>query len=178
MSIRRINLFGGPGCAKSTTAARVFGELKMSGMTVEFVPEYIKTWAIEKRRPQSWDQLYILSKQIYTEDRILRQGIPLVVCECPLLVNCTYAKYYDSPGWREMIQLAMEFEGQYPSLNILLLRDGLPYVKKGRYQNKRQAREVDRIVREMMDECVKNYYPIPAVDFPLILSSIQRGLSL
>ena len=37
-----INLFGGPGCGKSTGAAYVFSKLKMLGVNAELTSEYAK----------------------------------------------------------------------------------------------------------------------------------------
>ena len=37
-----INLWGGPGCGKSTTAAGLFSIMKMRGHKVELVTEYAK----------------------------------------------------------------------------------------------------------------------------------------
>ena len=37
-----INLFGGPGCGKSTTMARLFADLKARGYNVEMVSEFAK----------------------------------------------------------------------------------------------------------------------------------------
>ena len=37
-----INLFGGPGCGKSTTAADLFARMKLRGLSVELVTEYAK----------------------------------------------------------------------------------------------------------------------------------------
>ena len=37
-----VNLYGGPGCGKSTGAAYLFSKLKMAGVDAEYVPEFAK----------------------------------------------------------------------------------------------------------------------------------------
>ena len=37
-----VNLFGGPGCGKSTTAAWLFNQLKERGINCEYVTEFPK----------------------------------------------------------------------------------------------------------------------------------------
>ena len=55
----RISLFGGPGSGKSTTAARLFSELKERHYSVEHVSEYVKSWTYMNRKPKGFDQVYI-----------------------------------------------------------------------------------------------------------------------
>lgn len=147
----RLNLFGGPGCGKSTTAALVFGKLKLLGCSVELVPEYIKAWAYEKRELDSFDQVYIFAKQQRLEDRVLRAGVQIVVTDSPLYLQCMYARRYGSVGWEELIGLAGKFEEKYPSLNILLKRHNGKYDTAGRYQTKDEALVVDQEIREFLD---------------------------
>lgn len=42
-----VNLFGGPGCGKSTTMARLFADLKTRGLNVEMVSEFAKDLVYE-----------------------------------------------------------------------------------------------------------------------------------
>lgn len=58
-----INMFGGSGCGKSTTAALLFARLKLKGAHVELVREYVKYWAWNDRQVKEFDQLYLLGKQ-------------------------------------------------------------------------------------------------------------------
>lgn len=57
-----INLWGGPGCGKSTTMARIFSELKVKGYNVEMVSEFAKDLVYEKRDETMKDELYIFAK--------------------------------------------------------------------------------------------------------------------
>lgn len=62
-----INLYGGPGAGKSTSAAFLYYLLKANGFNVELVREYVKDWAWEKRVITNYDQIYFLGKQVRRE---------------------------------------------------------------------------------------------------------------
>ena len=155
----RINLYGGPGSGKSTCAASVFAKLKMLGVPVELVAEYIKLWAYEKRKVESFDQVYIFAKQQRREDRLLRAKVQVIVSDSPLYLQCMYAKRFNAPGWEELINLARKFEEKYSSINLLLKRHNGRYDTGGRYQSKDEALQVDTEIREFLDT-----YKIPYIE--------------
>ena len=45
-----VNLFGAPGCGKSTLAAALFSELKKAGFNAELVTEYANDKVYEKNQ--------------------------------------------------------------------------------------------------------------------------------
>lgn len=149
--IRRVCLFGGAGCGKSTTAAYVFWNLKKLHLDVELVSEYVKDWAYEKRTIESTDQQYIYTKQQRKEDRLLRAGVKLIVTDSPLFLNCVYAKQFKADGWQELIALAKKFEKRNKALNIFIDRGTIPYQAAGRYQTYDEAKEYDRHILNFIE---------------------------
>lgn len=148
-NIRRINFFSGPGCGKSTTSARLFSALKMKGHDVEQIHEYIKTWAHENRKPQSFDQLYVFAKQLKSEDVILR-NVKHIVTDSPILMNAAYSAFYGFPATDHLIGLSAEFDKQFPSLNFFIDRT-VDYVSKGRYQTYEDAINFDDHLLSFLD---------------------------
>lgn len=59
-----VNLFGGPGAGKSTTAASLFAEMKKLGKNVELVTEVAKDFVWEERQKTLEIQPYITVKQL------------------------------------------------------------------------------------------------------------------
>jgi nicotinamide riboside kinase len=144
--IRRINLFGGPGSGKSTTAAELFARLKRDGHKIELVREYVKNWAYENRPVTGFDQLYLFAKQLRMEDILLRNGVELIVTDSPISLSTCYAERYGHKGMDGLRLIAKDFEYHYPSLNIFLDRGKKEYVNLGRYETEEQAKEMDVLI--------------------------------
>lgn len=172
--IKRICLYGGPGCGKSTTAAGVFHQLKVRGYNVEHVPEYIKDWAYEGRVPKSFQQNYIFAKQMNRED-VLFPHVDLIVTDSPLLMNTVYSKKYNFEGWSLLVQMAMLWEKHFPGLHLFLDRKNIAYRQEGRYQDEDGAHEMDRLIREMLDEHL-DYDCVDAYDLDAIVDHVVARL--
>lgn len=172
--IRRINVFAGPGSGKSTTAARIFAELKIRGYDVEHISEYVKTWAHEGRKPQSYDQLYIFAKQCKAEDVILR-NVKLIVTDCPLLMSTAYASEYGFVGTPELISLGQQFDLDFPPLNLFIDRT-VAYQQNGRFQKEDEAKQFDIHLRKFIDENVGPVFPIHVDEFDNIMTLIESFL--
>ncbi len=148
--IRRVCFYAGPGAGKSTVAARIFGEMKIRGFDVEHIPEYIKTWAHENRKPQSYDQLYVFAKQLKSEDVILR-NVKHIVTDSPLLMNTAYSKLYNFQAADHLIKIAQQFDRDFPPLNLFIERT-VDYMDKGRYQSYEEAVDFDKFLLEFLEE--------------------------
>ena len=145
----RINLLGGPGSGKSTTAAWLFSIMKERQASVELVTEYVKSWACQKRQVNSFDQVYFLGKQMQYEYRFLQSGIKNIVTDSPVFLSAIYASVY-YPELKiapPILQIVDAYEKEFPSVNIFLNRKDKPYVQEGRYQSYEQARKIDDLIR-------------------------------
>lgn len=141
--IRRINLFGGPGTGKSATAHGLIRELMLAHVgTVGFAHEYVKKLAYQGVPIEGVLQIKAFSKQMTIEADQLDNGVGIVVSDSPLLLQPFYAKQRGEEFWTSLVKEADWFEWRYPSLNILLDPEGVPYQEEGRYQNKEEAKRV------------------------------------
>ena len=176
MSIRRINIYGGPGSGKSTTSAGIYHTLGRNGFDVELVREFIKEEMVYRNIfPDGFDQVWIFGGQQHREEKALRRN-GLIVTDCPLFTCVAYTRYYKAPCSEEMVSAANKFEAQYPSINLLLDREGIPYKDAGRYQKLEQAREVDAYIRSVLDENGVQYQVLRTVDFDSIVGYITGQL--
>lgn len=175
-NIRRINFFGGPGAGKSTTATYVFSHAKIEGKNIEFVDEVVKLWAFEKRHPTSFDQLYLTAKQLRKEDVILRNNVQTIITDSPVMLSACYAKQQGFVSWQSLLQIAMDFEATYPSLNIYLNRQDKPYFQSGRFQNYDEALEMDKLVRSFLEKSGLEYHEFPYSDRTRILSFVLERI--
>lgn len=153
-----INLFGGPGTGKSTTAADLFALMKWNNMNAELVNEYAKEVTWEERFRILEDQFYVTAKQNRKLTRIKDQ-VEWAVTDSPLILALAYAKEDYLPNYFR--KLVMELYDTYDNINIFLEREK-PYHKVGRSQTEEQARAIDDWVRSFLDEHNYPYYVVKA----------------
>ena len=172
MSIRRINLFGGPGCGKSTMAANVFAYLKKQGTEIELVDEYVKSWAWEGREVNPFDQVYLFAKQMRKEYLVLSSSSNMIITDSPLCLSIAYGKKYKFKNWQQLQIIANKFEQEFPSLNFFLVRDGCEYKHDGRFETYEEALEVDRLIMSHMDEQGIEYSSVNFDDVETVIDVI------
>jgi len=142
-----INLFGGPGTGKSTTAAGLFHLMKLAGMNVELVTEYAKEMTWEKRHNILMDQLYILAKQ-HRRVRRLKTEVEYVVTDSPFLLSVIYRREDYS---ETLDRLILELWNGYENLNFFLERVKA-YATVGRSQTEAEARAIDEETRRLLEK--------------------------
>ena len=155
--IRRINVFGGPGSGKSVLTMWLFAELKIAGLNIQFVDEYVKKWAYEGKPISSFDQIYLFAKQMYKEESYLRAGADLIISDSPILMIGAYATRNNDPFKDELISLATKFNEIYPSINIFLDREGIPYQRSGRYEDYEAAVATDKVILSVLSDNLKSF---------------------
>jgi hypothetical protein len=144
-----INLFGGSGCGKSTTAALLYSRLKILGNHVELVREYVKNWAWNNRKPGEWDPLYFLGKQSSYES-LLYGKVDYIVTDSPLLLVGVYQEFnlkgrenYVSVAAQSFILHAQKHGIIYKNF---FLKRNKPFDPRGRYETEEQAKQVDDFI--------------------------------
>jgi hypothetical protein len=145
--MRVINLWGGPGTGKSTTAAGLFFEMKRQGFEVELVTEYAKDMTWEKRTNVLTDQLYILAKQNRRIQRLDGQ-VDFVVTDSPLPLGLVYQPddYYS-----KFAPLAWQVWNSYTNVNFKLGRD-FEYQTAGRNQSYDEALCIDDCIHKLLQD--------------------------
>jgi nicotinamide riboside kinase len=149
-----INLYGGPGTGKSTSAAYFYYLLKAAGENVELVREYVKDWAWEGRKISNYDQIYFLGKQVRRES-MLYGKVDWIVTDSPVMMNLYYAQRYCPIGLAEGIRAStLSFyrqgvEDGHKHIHVMLKRNK-PYASEGRYQTEAEAKEIDEGVHRVL----------------------------
>lgn len=150
-----INVYGGPGAGKSTSAAYLYYLLKVAGENVELVREYVKDWAWEGRAFGAYDEIYFLGKQVRHESMLFGK-VDYIVTDAPVYMTAYYASIYCSKTLADgVLGEAKAFyqqvaEDGHQHLHIMLNRIR-PYIQEGRYQNESQAHSVDDGVAVMLN---------------------------
>lgn len=155
-----INLFGGPGTGKSTTAAGVFNRMKIMGLNVELTNEYAKDMVWEGRDNVLNDQLYILAKQ-HRKLLRLKDKVDWVVMDSPIILGLSYT----SPDYFKSFEpLVMDLWNSYDNVNFLLERS-FDYQPIGRIGDETNAKRLDNEVRSFLDSKGVVYHTIGIEQF-------------
>jgi len=136
-----LNLWGGPGCGKSTTATGLFSLMKMRGHCVELVTEYAKDLTYEKNWEMLGKQDQIFPDQYQRQNRLLDQ-VDYVITDSPLPLTLVYARpefVNDSVFWNTVVDGFNKFD----NFNIMLKRVK-PYSHYGRKETSDKAKDIDR----------------------------------
>lgn len=164
MKTKVVNLYGGPGTGKSTTAAALFSELKFRGVNCEYVQEYAKDKAWEFGTdhlgvPKVFQaQEYIFGKQHFRMRRCA-QDVDVIITDSPLLLGLIYTpENFPLPSLGNVIREAYHL---YDNLDIFLVRNK-PYNVKGRFQTEDQARQLDTEIKHLLDAEKVPYHTVAA----------------
>lgn len=152
--IRRICFYGGPGSGKSTTAARVFSELKERQYSVEHCHEYVKRWVyMDRKVGSSIDQVYIFAKQQQLEYTCLNDGVSHIVTDSPCFLSYFYAlKYFgETQIPSALLKIIQEYDKTYPAMHIFLKRGEKSYDPKGRWQSHEESLEIDQEIFHVLN---------------------------
>lgn len=143
-----VNLYGGPGVSKSTTAAGVFYRLKSMDINAELIGEYAKDRTWSKDMFTLGCQPYVTAKQLYRQYRVNGQ-VDIAVTDSPFILGLAYPGFGDTPSWKAGV---LEQFALFNNLNIFLERDldVHKYNPKGRNQNIAEAKEKDEEIRQLL----------------------------
>jgi len=140
-----INLFAGPGVGKSTTAAKVFAELKMRGVNCEMALEFAKDKVWEESFKTMDDQIYIFGKQFHKIWR-LKDKVDVIICDSPLPISIVY----DRENSKTFHKFIMEQFNKFQNKNYYIIRS-TDYQESGRVQTKEEAEKIDKIVENVLN---------------------------
>lgn len=146
-----VNLYGGPGAGKSTTALMLAAELKKQGLHAEYVSEVAK----ELVYAQAFDRLdgsLENQKQIFTEQKnrldMIAGNVDVAVTDAPLTLNTIYLADKDE----KYIADIYEQYNEYNNYNIVIRRDtSVPFEVEGRIHDFAQSLEKDKEILSMLE---------------------------
>ena len=153
-----INFFGGPGTGKSTAAAALYVEMKKQGLDVELVTEFAKDLVWEERAKTLQIQPYITIKQYRNLMRV-KDKVDYVITDAPMIMGIAYAKMYasDLPNSYETCIADLNTKFITPSYNVYLVRK-FTYNPIGRYQDEMGAKEIDKLILQVLQDYGIEYH--------------------
>jgi hypothetical protein len=173
-----VNLFGGPGSGKSTTAAGLFHKLKINGINCELVTEFAKhiTWKEDFNTLKN--QIYVFAKQ---HDRMfhLKDKVDVIITDSPIIMGLSYCNW-DLMS-RSFEQFVVDEFNRDDAVNInYFINRVKEYNPSGRSQTEEEAKEKDKEIKTLLDKYVVSFSPIDgdenAVDslFNIIFDLFQK----
>lgn len=153
-----IGLLGAPGAGKTTCAAWLFAQMRLSGFRCEMASEFAKDLFWDDSN--AWkDQLYVFANQWRMIDRVLCRT-DYVVCDSPPILSL----FYNRPHSDAFVQLVLEKCSQFDTM-LFLLKRAVPYDSIGRRETEAEA---DRLHDEMVE-----WLDVHGMHYELVESSID-----
>jgi len=139
MSAFVVNLIGGPGSGKSTTAAGLFFKMKLAGIKCELVTEFAKELVYDENWLDLKRQIYVLAEQERRQRRLVDK-VKFIITDAPLLTGVAYIR---DPRDRRAVEVsARSLFDSYSNLNFGIRRVK-PYLAYGRSQTEAEAQAID-----------------------------------
>ena len=174
-----VNLIGGPGLGKTTTAAEVFAALKRQRKhKVEYIPEYAKELTYANEWVRLSDQLHILGEQHHRLFRV-NDKVDYIIHDSPIIIGLLYLKTEDETFKKNFERLTIDLFKSYNNLNILLERSTeREYQKYGRTQTEAESKELDADAKELLLKNNIDFHTIKVIDDIVqdILKLIESGI--
>jgi len=146
------NLFGGPGCGKSSLAAGVYHLLKIRGVSCELIAEFAKDAVWDNAQSLFDNQLFIFANQHHRLFRVMGK-VDVLIVDSPLLLPLIYGAQLNNEEFNALV--VREFF-QYKNINFLLERGDIKYDPIGRNQDEPQAKNIDKQVLTILEQhCVQ-----------------------
>jgi replication-associated recombination protein RarA len=155
-----INLYGGPGTGKSTSAAGLFYKMKTEGFKVELVSEFAKELTFSEDKTRLKDQLLILAEQHHRMFR-LQGKVDYVIHDSPINMGQVYLNDTTIPA-EEFKVFNNALFSRYDNLNIFLQRN----VEEHEYQEYGRSQDLQGAIE--LDEQIKNMLVENSVEFHLV----------
>jgi ABC-type dipeptide/oligopeptide/nickel transport system ATPase component len=149
-----VNFVGGPGCGKSTTAAKTFALLKEADINSELIQEYAKELSWIKDFKTLGDQYYVTGVQNHRQ-YILNGEVKVMVTDSPIIIGLLYYVEKNKKIKNLFERFVVE---KYKSQNNItyFIKRTKKYNPKGRNQTEAEAKQKDSDAKNLLDK-----YKIP-----------------
>lgn len=141
-----INLFGGPGSGKSTTAAGLFYFFKLFGLSCELCTEWIKECVYEERKEPFDNQIYTFAKQ---HKRLLDLDgkVDFIITDSPILLSSVYGQHvYEKEQFDEFVLLQFS---KFHNYSVFLQRP-INFEESGRVHDEKTSKQKDKEIRNLL----------------------------
>jgi hypothetical protein len=177
-----VNLVSGPGTGKSILAARLFAELKMRGLNVEYVSEYAKQLTWLKEYELLHNQHHVSHQQYRMLDS-LKDSVDIIVTDGSLLHGLVY-NIIDRNNTSNIDKTAnsiLNWFNQFNNIVVYLERDlSFNYQQAGRTQTLEEAIHIDNLLKYVLFDNKIEYrtWKVGDKDINPLVEEIESQISL
>jgi len=154
-----INLFGGPGSGKTTTAWELSNYMNKRGYKIEYIPEYAKDLTYGKDWIKLSDQLLVLGIQ-HHKTFILKDQMDYLIQDSPFIMGIVYAKFKGFLPEKEFTDLTLKLFEKYENINFFLKRNTKHYENLGRTQSLKESISFDTKIKDLLNKYKIPYYEV------------------
>ena len=152
-----INLFGAPSAGKSTGAAYIFSQLKLSGVNAELVTEFAKDKTWEHNQEALKNQAYMFGNQYYRISRC-SDKVDVIVTDSPLPLSIVYNT--DKKLGTKFNEVVLNVFNSFDNINFYVQRVK-PYNPVGRNQTEEQSNQLTGPILNLL---LNNYIPYKQIN--------------
>jgi len=159
-----INLFGGPGAGKSSTASGLFFEFNKRGITCDVPYEYPKEIVWDGKVSNLNDQLYVFANQ---HRRIARSygKVDYIILDSPILLSFIYQEnvkllYPSNLYGKEFNDLILNVFKSYDNINFFIEREDNKFIKNGRVHSSEESIDIDNKILTLLNENDIKYHSV------------------
>lgn len=157
-----INLWGAPGSGKSMLSAGLFYHMKLNGYSVELITEYAKSLTWAERNYELACQPYIMGKQ-FNKIFTLLDKVDYIISDSPLPLGIIYNNM--NAVIPSFGKCCIELYDSHKHIDFYLNTLGVAgYEQEGRSQTEEEAIDIDRRIRQLIDEWEINPLTIDVID--------------
>lgn len=180
-----VNLFGGPGCGKTTLAHELTAAISRRGLICEYAPEYAKdlTWdtlskddeiassARSALGPSIAQQRLVHDEQMRRIDRPYG-FVDAIVTDSPAIISWAYSDG-DERELEDFHDYMLREFMRHRNLNLLVNRD-IPYEQVGRNEDEETAKQKDDIMLEILRSTHEPFAKVGRYDLTSIVSAVEQ----
>ena len=137
-----VNIFGGPGCGKSTMAAGLKYRLGLQGINAEIAHEWVKEVIYAGDNPRTYPPSEILHQSTRRIER-LTDKVDVIICDSPILMIAIYNKDVQAIAIEATHTHNLQQWWEPKPVNILLTRHEGAFDQRGRVHSYEESLKVD-----------------------------------
>lgn len=173
-----INFVSGPGAGKSVLTAQTFAQLKIDGYNAELVPEYAKqlVWTGET---DALNNQYHIGMMQFKMFKALENSVDIAVTDGSLVHGLAYniLNKDNTSDVRKTREAILSWLDAHENLFFFVERGDIPYQKDGRLESFSEARDVDNMLKVMMNREGIKYRQVYIQDgFDIVYEKIKKEI--